>query len=248
MRFPLPASLALTTGLATLALAGPAAAAPATVNVDDNFFAADAVTVNQGEAVTWKWVGGGHNVAFESGPEKIAATDFFNKGATWSHTFNTPGTYKYVCQAHSKMAGTVTVVAADGGSAPAPGSGSTAPSGSTSPTPAGSTAQPVSGPAGPVTAGTAGADAAAPTLSKVRFSRNALRLRLSEASKLVIRYVRTGRKGHVVAKKTVHGKAGANTIALRRWMRPGHYRVSVTAIDAEGNLSRAARLKLNVRR
>jgi plastocyanin len=247
MRFPLPASLALTTGLATLALAGPAAAAPATVNVDDNLFASDAVTVNQGEAVTWKWVGSGHNVAFTAGPEKIAKTDFLNKGATWAHTFNTPGTYKYVCEAHSKMAGTVTVVAADGGSAPS-GSGTAPAPSNGAPTPAGGTAQPTSGPAGPVTAGTAGVDAAAPTLSSVRFRRNALRLRVSEASKLVIRYVRTGRSGHVVAKKTVSAKAGANTIALRRWMRPGRYRVSVTAIDAAGNLSRVARLKLTVRR
>src|SRR4051812_36802911 len=67
MRFPLrtPVALtALTAGLATLAIAAPALAAPAAVDVGDNFFGTDNVTVNTGEAVTWNWVGSGHNVDF----------------------------------------------------------------------------------------------------------------------------------------------------------------------------------------
>jgi plastocyanin len=234
---------ALAAGLASLALAAPAGAAPATVTVGNDYFQGNSVTVNTGEAVTWQWKGSGHNVAFKTGPEKIAPTAFNNSGATFSHTFNTPGTYTYVCEAHSGMKGTVTVVDASGGDAPsggAPGAGA--------PTPAGSSPQPVSGPAGPVTAGSAGVDAAAPALSKVAFKRGALRLRLSEASKLTIRYVHAGRHKHIVASRTVTGRAGVNKIAVRRWMRPGHYRVSILATDATGNVSQPARLKLTVRR
>ncbi len=243
--------VALAAAAASLALAAPALAAPADVNVGSDYFQSNNVTVTAGEAVTWHWTGGGHNVSFQSGPEKMGVSPFNSAGATWSKTFNTPGTYTYICEAHpSKMKGTVTVVAADGSGGGAPSAG--APSGgapsSGAPTVAGSNPQGVSGPAGPVTAGTAGVDAAAPSLSKVRFSRGALRLRLSEASKLTIRYVHAGHRGHIVATRTLTGRAGANNIALRRWMRPGRYRISVVATDATGNVSRPARLKLTVRR
>jgi plastocyanin len=30
-------------------------------------------------------------------------------GGTYSHTFNTPGTYDYLCTLHSNMTGTITV-------------------------------------------------------------------------------------------------------------------------------------------
>src|SRR3954451_16752610 len=56
---------------ASLALAAPALAAPADVNVGSDYFQSNNVTVTAGEAVTWHWTGGGHNVAFQSGPEKM---------------------------------------------------------------------------------------------------------------------------------------------------------------------------------
>src|SRR3954454_21866675 len=62
---------ALAAGLASLALAAPAGAAPATVTVGSDYFQSNNVTVNTGEAVTWQWKGSGHNVAFKTGPEKI---------------------------------------------------------------------------------------------------------------------------------------------------------------------------------
>src|SRR3954454_8664084 len=164
MRLSRPVALtALAAGLAILATAGDALAAPASVDVVNKSFQAGSVTVNAGEAVTWNWKEGGHDVAFQSGPEKIAASPFNSSGATWSHTFAKAGTYSYICEAHPSMKGTVTVVdaPAQGGAAPAPGAAG-------APAAAGGSAQPVSGPAGPVVAGVAGAvDAAAPTLSKV---------------------------------------------------------------------------------
>src|SRR3954470_14301181 len=242
MRFPLRTPLALTAGLASLALAAPALAAPATVEVGDNFFGTDNVTVNTGEAVTWNWTGGGHDVDFVSGPEKIAASPTNAKGGTYSHTFSKPGTYSYICDYHAKMKATVTVVDA------APAAGAPAGSSAGAPSSAGSTSQPVSGPAGQVSAGVAGLDAAAPTLSRPSFRKNALRVRLSEAAKLTVRYVKTGTKAHTVASRSLKAKKGLNTISVRRWMRPGTYRVSIVAMDAAGNVSKTARLKLTVRR
>ena len=43
-------------------------------------------------------------------------------------------------------------------------------------------------------------------------------------------------------------KKGLNTFSVRRWMRPGSYRVSIVAMDAAGNVSKTVRLKLTVRR
>jgi plastocyanin len=245
MRFPLRTPLALTAGLASLALAAPAMAAPATVEVGDNFFGTDNVTVNTGEAVTWNWTGAGHNVDFTAGPEKITASPTNGKGASYSHTFTKPGTYSYICDYHAKMKATVTVVdAAPAAGAPAGSSGTAA----GAPSSTGSTSQPVSGPAGQVTAGVSGVDAAAPTLAKPSFRSNALRVRLSEAAKLTVRYVKTGTKAHTVASRKLSAKKGLNTISVRRWMRPGTYRVSIVAMDAAGNVSKTARLKLTVRR
>ena len=78
--------------------------------------------------------------------------------------------------------------------------------------------------------------------------RNVLRVRLSEAAKLTVRYVKTGTKAHTVATRKLTAKKGLNTFSVRRWMRPGSYRVSMVAMDAAGNVSKTVRLKLTVRR
>jgi plastocyanin len=240
MRLFLPVPLALTAVLASLALAAPAGAAPATVTVGSDFFNAKDVTVNTGETVTWNWQSGTHNVAFKTGPVSIGTSPWNSKGATWSATFSKPGTYTYVCEAHSSMKGTVTVVDAPA-AGPAPSSGA--------PDPSSSAPQPVTGPTATPVAGTAGAvDTAPPTVRRVSYKRNVLRLRLSEAAKLELRYVRVSRRGHVVETKSVGVSSGDNVIALRRWMHPGRYRVSVLAFDAAGNASKPMRLKLRVRR
>jgi plastocyanin len=247
MRLSASTPLALAAGLATLALAGPAVAAPATVQVGKggDKFVADNVTVNTGEAVTWHWVSGTHNVHFTGTAPTGGDIDFqSSSGGDKSRTFSKAGTYSYLCEAHDGMTGTVTVVDAPAGTPPAAG-GSTGSTGTaTAPTTTGSSAQPVTGSTGSA----AGADAAPPTVRGLAFRANALRLQLSEASKLELRYVRSGTKGHVVTKRVISGKAGANAISVRRWMRPGRYRVSIIAIDAAGNASRPARLQLTVRR
>ena len=72
------------------------------------------VTVQPGQAVTWTWQGGqGHNVVFEDDPTAPVSSALKTTG---SHTriFETRGTYRYRCTAHSNgftqgMVGTVVV-------------------------------------------------------------------------------------------------------------------------------------------
>jgi halocyanin-like protein len=66
-------------------------------------FGPAAVRVSPGTKVTWEWIGkgGSHNVvstdgAFES---ELVSTE----GHTFSHTFDSTGTYKYLCQPHEAL-------------------------------------------------------------------------------------------------------------------------------------------------
>lgn len=66
-------------------------------------FAPPAISITTGTTVTWKWtgLGGSHNVVAESGSfESEMASE---KGHTFEHTFDSTGTYKYVCVPHESM-------------------------------------------------------------------------------------------------------------------------------------------------
>jgi plastocyanin len=98
-------------------LAPGVAAADQNVSVGDNFFSPDEVTIAVGETVTWTDAAGGnlHNVNFAGGlfdPPPAPSS-----GWSLSRTFTTVGSFDYVCDVHSSMAGTVTVTA----TAPPPG-------------------------------------------------------------------------------------------------------------------------------
>lgn len=103
--------------LALMLLALPAAvrAANVPVNVLELSFSPRTVTIQVGDTVTWTNNSGDfHNVVAEDGS--------FDSGEpalswTFSHTFNTPGTYDYFCEPHrfSGMTGTVVVQGGGGG-------------------------------------------------------------------------------------------------------------------------------------
>jgi plastocyanin len=109
-------------GVALLVLvAGPRSsnASPASVEIQDNHFVAAAITVNAGDTVTWTETGvGTHSVTaddgtFDSSPN--CPTSCLSHGSTFTHTFTTPGTYRYYCRIHGGpngvgMSGIVTVV------------------------------------------------------------------------------------------------------------------------------------------
>ncbi|MEX2155365.1 MAG: Ig-like domain-containing protein [Gemmatimonadales bacterium] len=80
----------------------------ATVEVADNFFSPSSITVPLGTAVTWEWQGITlpHNVTFGAGgPADIPD----RTSGSVSRTFNTAGTFNYVCTNHPGMNGSVTV-------------------------------------------------------------------------------------------------------------------------------------------
>jgi plastocyanin len=112
----------------------------ATVEVRDNFFIPDPITIFVGNTVTWVRVEGFHNVRAEDGSFRLGETPDGDPGSTWttvSHTFTQPGTFRYYCEAHGGpggggMAGTIIVLAPD----PEPG---VTPSPDTTPTPTGTT-------------------------------------------------------------------------------------------------------------
>jgi plastocyanin len=82
-------------------------AAPSAVGIAGFAFDPAELTVAAGTEVTWT---NGENV-----PHSVVATDgafesdTLDAGATFSTTFETPGTFTYVCGIHSSMQGTITV-------------------------------------------------------------------------------------------------------------------------------------------
>ena len=105
------ARLAATLGAMTLWLMAPHASAAGMVVTltANNTFDPSTIEVGIGEAVTFRWDGGFHNVVFDDGTRSGDPTD--QTGLEWARTFTAPGTYPYVCEVHASvgMRGTVTV-------------------------------------------------------------------------------------------------------------------------------------------
>jgi plastocyanin len=78
------------------------------VSMEDTSFQPGNVTVKAGDSVTWTNNDSiGHDVTaddFESGEPGA-----MNEGDTFAHTFDTAGTFDYVCSVHPGMEGTVKV-------------------------------------------------------------------------------------------------------------------------------------------
>ena len=100
------------------------AAASANVTIKDFDFAPATVTVNEGDTVTWTNQGPTGHTATGDGFD----TGILNAGQSGSHTFDSAGTFAYICTPHPNMKGTVIVQAAQtgGDDGSDPGSGTTA--------------------------------------------------------------------------------------------------------------------------
>jgi len=84
-----------------------AAAANATVKVDNFAFLPATLTVTPGTTVTWKNEDDSpHRIGDKNGSFKSAALDTDD---TFSHTFSAPGEYPYICTIHPRMAGKIVV-------------------------------------------------------------------------------------------------------------------------------------------
>ena len=123
MKKLIPLALA---GASALVVASPASAANVTIDWKDPSKTTSSIVA--GESVTWNVVEGGHNVNVYQGPETFQSTSGKDpKGTQFTHVFNTPGTYQFVCDYHSGMKGTITVASAP----PPSGGGSTGGTGGT---------------------------------------------------------------------------------------------------------------------
>lgn len=84
---------------------------PNTVTVQDFAFKPSSITVKKGTTITWTNQDDAHHtVTADAGsPEGGPSSQLLAKGQTYSLTFNTVGTYKYHCEPHPYMHGTVIV-------------------------------------------------------------------------------------------------------------------------------------------
>lgn len=130
-------ALASATG-AVITLASPAAAASHEVQITDSAFATPVLTVQVGDTVTWNNVDDRpHTVTSEDGTFDSGNVD---EGASFSFTFDQPGTYAYICEYHPDMRATIVVEpASTGETAQAAPTATPADPGSATPAPTGHT-------------------------------------------------------------------------------------------------------------
>ena len=221
------------------------------------------VSVNTGDTVTWNFDGStvDHNMRGETGPEAgwPDANSGFRRAGQYSYTFNTPGTYTFLCTAHpATMKGSVTVTGAP--TTPTPTASPTATataSASPSASPRPATPQPTVSAVPtvsidtPAPSGRARADKTAPVLSKLSaraVGRRAARVKwtLSERSSLTF----TVNKGKRVLRTVrVRGRPGSSALTIRSSrMKKGRYVVAIVARDAAGNRSSAMRVNVRIKR
>jgi len=115
---------------ATSLISYPKAARAMTVDVTigpggDLVFSPSSVTINPGDQVKWTWSSSGHSTTSGSPgqPNGIWDSGIHNQGATFTHTFNSAGTFPYYCIPHGgccNMVGTVMVVNASPTPSPTP--------------------------------------------------------------------------------------------------------------------------------
>jgi len=78
-----------------------------------NVFTPKDLEIKVGEEVKWDNIGGTHTATSDDiktgNPKTTFNTGTMNKGQQAIITFNTPGTYRYHCEFHGPMTGTITV-------------------------------------------------------------------------------------------------------------------------------------------
>jgi plastocyanin len=109
-------------------VAAPAQAAD--VSISNFEFMPPSITIGQGDTVKWTWAGpdtnhsvtskSGQTDSFDSDPGKTPSSLDHPPGDTFSHTFNSPGTFSYLCKVHSFMTGKVVVNGPAGSDTTAP--------------------------------------------------------------------------------------------------------------------------------
>ena len=208
------------------AAAAPASAADVTIK---NFsFSPTPVTIAPGDTVTWHWAGPDTNHSVTADPNQADTFDSDPMGAplsidhppgdTFDHTFNTPGTFTYLCKVHSSMHGKVIVQA--------PGSGP----------PPDTTAPAITG------VKATGGRKCKPKSKKCHGKPTSVKFSLSEPAQVKI--TAGGKTRATLAGKAGANTVKISTKKLP----PGKYTLAITATDAAGNASQPATAKVTVKR
>ncbi len=261
--------LAAAAGLGLAVLPADAADQSVSANSSNRFAPAD-VTITQGDTVTWNNTGGTHNVTFDDGSFDMPP-DAVDSRWTVQRTFNTPGTFSYVCERHAGigMVGTVTVLASgQTGSGtgtdttpqpPPPGGtttgGDTTPGGS--PPGSDSTRPLITGFSVTTARFRVGKGPTARDAAKRAKRGSAFKFRLSEQATLRIaisQVVRKRGKTRYVAKGTLIRrslKGGQHKLSFsgrigRHALAAGLYRATASATDKAGNKSLSRRAAFRV--
>lgn len=81
------------------------------VDVADNVFSPQSVTIQTGDTVRWRHVGQNDHTITPDEHSEWARQAFAAGSDAFEHTFNTPGTFPYFCEPHQSigMVGTITV-------------------------------------------------------------------------------------------------------------------------------------------
>lgn len=101
---------ALAAGSALLLSSGgpPTQAATAQVSIVDFAFSPASATARVGDTVTWTNTGAAPHTT--TSDDAVWGSLTLASGESFSHTFDTPGTYGYFCAIHDGMRATVTVL------------------------------------------------------------------------------------------------------------------------------------------
>jgi plastocyanin len=90
--------------LATGSAFAAASAVGETIKVGNNKFRPDAVTVEEGERITWRGVRGFHNVTFKRSPFRKRKLDRnISSGERLSKRTRREGRFRYVCAFHAQV-------------------------------------------------------------------------------------------------------------------------------------------------
>jgi plastocyanin len=101
------------------AYVAPVLAATRTVDIHDNAYGPQSITVNRGDTVSWtNHDSVKHTVTSNDGGPLDSGN--FGEGQAYAYTFGTAGTYSYYCEVHPNMRGSVAVQAAAAKATPAP--------------------------------------------------------------------------------------------------------------------------------
>jgi plastocyanin len=208
-------------------LGTPGVASETSVDIGGFKFSPGTVTAQQGDTVTWHWVGPdvNHTVtstanqadSFESHPAvPVSQVTGPPPGGTYSHVFNTPGSFTYFCRVHPFIKGTVVVKPAPPLPPPPP--------------PTGVTQQ--AAPAAPH-----------PTFKECISQRNfIIRLRETGGVHLKSATVRVNGNATPVERKTIEGRSRLTARVDLRGLPKGQYVVAITAKTTEGRPLHGTRL------